>query len=184
MLLRLLHRVLLPCSAAHAARANIGSSCSTRQHDSSCANMTAHAQTWQLMQHAPTWQLMRKHDSSCSTRQHPLFSSSCSTRQHCNLPQCALVLSIHIPRAVSCVFHTHSQSCALVFFIHSPRAVFFLFFPYTFPELHYSLQQSTHTRQYSSTCSPWSHVHFTLFIGLARTVYSHRIWPYLWWFPC
>ena len=25
---------------------------------------------------------------------------------------------------------------------------------------------------------------FTTFIGLARTVYIHRIWPYIWWFPC
>jgi hypothetical protein len=23
-----------------------------------------------------------------------------------------------------------------------------------------------------------------IFIGLARTVYIHRIWQYLWWFPC
>jgi len=21
-------------------------------------------------------------------------------------------------------------------------------------------------------------------VGLARTVYKHRIWPYIWWFPC
>jgi hypothetical protein len=24
----------------------------------------------------------------------------------------------------------------------------------------------------------------TSYIGLARTVYIHRIWPYIWWFPC
>ena len=23
-----------------------------------------------------------------------------------------------------------------------------------------------------------------LFVGLARTVYIHRIWPYIWWIPC
>jgi hypothetical protein len=23
-----------------------------------------------------------------------------------------------------------------------------------------------------------------LYVGLARTVYIHRIWPYIWWFPC
>jgi len=23
-----------------------------------------------------------------------------------------------------------------------------------------------------------------VYIGLARTVYTHRIWPYVWWFPC
>ena len=28
---------------------------------------------------------------------------------------------------------------------------------------------------------PWC---FALFLGLARTVYIHRIWPYIWWFPC
>jgi hypothetical protein len=22
------------------------------------------------------------------------------------------------------------------------------------------------------------------FVGLARTIYIHRIWPYIWWFPC
>ena len=25
---------------------------------------------------------------------------------------------------------------------------------------------------------------YTVYIGLARTVYIHRIWPYIWWFPC
>ena len=23
-----------------------------------------------------------------------------------------------------------------------------------------------------------------IYLGLARTVYMHRIWPYIWWFPC
>ena len=23
-----------------------------------------------------------------------------------------------------------------------------------------------------------------MLLGLARTVYTHRIWPYVWWFPC
>jgi len=23
-----------------------------------------------------------------------------------------------------------------------------------------------------------------IYVGLARTVYMHRIWPYIWWFPC
>jgi hypothetical protein len=23
-----------------------------------------------------------------------------------------------------------------------------------------------------------------IYVGLARTVYLHRIWPYVWWFPC
>jgi hypothetical protein len=32
------------------------------------------------------------------------------------------------------------------------------------------LQQATTTRE--------------LCLGLARTVYIHRIWPYIWWFPC
>jgi len=24
---------------------------------------------------------------------------------------------------------------------------------------------------------------YTVYLGLARTVYTHRIWPYVWWFP-
>jgi len=24
----------------------------------------------------------------------------------------------------------------------------------------------------------------TVYVGLARTVFVHRIWPYIWWFPC
>jgi len=28
------------------------------------------------------------------------------------------------------------------------------------------------------------HVFPPLYVGLARTVYIHRIWPYIWWCPC
>jgi len=27
-------------------------------------------------------------------------------------------------------------------------------------------------------------LYHAVYIGLARTVYIHRIWPYIWWFPC
>ena len=25
---------------------------------------------------------------------------------------------------------------------------------------------------------------YTVYVGLARTVHMHRVWPYIWWFPC
>ena len=28
------------------------------------------------------------------------------------------------------------------------------------------------------------YIYIYIYIGLARTVYIHRIWPYIWWFPC
>jgi hypothetical protein len=30
----------------------------------------------------------------------------------------------------------------------------------------------------------WVFKHQITYIGLARTVYIHRIWPYIWWIPC
>jgi len=33
------------------------------------------------------------------------------------------------------------------------------------------------------SCSAVS-VQYTIYIGLTRTKYIHRIWPYIWWFPC
>ena len=117
MLLRLLHRVLLPCSAAHAARANIGSSCSTRQHDSSCANMTAHAARANI----PCSAAHAAHANIATFPNVLLFFPY-------TFPELCLVFFIHIPRAVhlcfsytlpelcsSCSFHTHSQSYTIHF---------------------------------------------------------------------
>jgi len=30
----------------------------------------------------------------------------------------------------------------------------------------------------------WIQLKHALCVGLARTMYLHRVWPYVWWFPC
>ena len=55
------------------------------------------------------------------------------------------------------------------------------------------------TRYIRGTCTVFDHVHVfyllikqpytyfknsNIYVGLARTVYIHRLWPYIWWFSC
>jgi len=43
---------------------------------------------------------------------------------------------------------------------------------------------NTHTPTHPHSVPHCTHIYTETHLGLAKTVYTHRIWPHIWWFPC